>query len=259
MHPHAYTTLAAMEPLGWYYQARARSLTRLVARYAASPGKRTRILDVGCGTGGTAQALCQFGQVTGIEPSGLAISLLAKRYPELRVVQGTVADLSTLVAPGSFDLATIMGVLYHRGVADPAAALGEVNRALAPGGWLVWNEGVYPILARTHDQFVHAGRRFRPRQMHRLLAEQGFSVRFASHLLAWGFPIALALGMLHRAKRALFRARSYDAHVSDDRPLARPLNALLRELTYFEWACSLRRLKMPFGVSYLAIAQKAAA
>jgi SAM-dependent methyltransferase len=257
MHPQAYATLTAVESSGWYYQARARCLRRLVARFCAADGQSLRILDVGCGTGGTSQALCRFGDVTGLEPSALAVELLHKRYPDMRVLQGSVDDLQSLVEPGSFDLATILGVLYHRCVADPAAALRQVHRALAGGGWLVWNEAVHPILARSHDEFVDAGRRFRPREMHALLAGAGFSVRLASHLVGWGFPIGLGLGVLHRAGRRLFGRRSFERHVSDDRPLPRPLNALLRELTYFEWRCTLGRLKMPLGVSYLAIAQKA--
>jgi hypothetical protein len=62
--------------------------------------------------------------------------------------------------------------------------------------------------------------------------------------------------MLHRTRRALSVAHPADNHISDDRPLPKPINALLREITYFEWACSRLRLKLPFGVSYLAIAAK---
>lgn len=258
MHPRAYTSLAALEEVGWYYQARARCLTRLIERYVSTQRGPLRILDVGCGTGGTSHALCRFGKVTGIEPSTQAIELLRARYPGIEVMQGTVDELSTLVRPESFDLATVMGVLYHRQVLDPAEALAKIHAALAPGGWLVWNEGVYPLLAREHDEFVEAGRRFRPKQMCRLLESQGFRVRFGSHLLAWGFPIALSLAMLHRAQRWMQPAPNFDDHVSDDRPLPVALNALLREVTYFEWACSLHHLKLPWGVSYLVIAQKAA-
>jgi hypothetical protein len=128
---------------------------------------------------------------------------------------------------------------------------------LKPGGWLIWNEGVYPILARTHDEFVEAGRRFRPSEMRARLAGAGFRVRFASHLLGWAFPIGLGLALAHRARCALSGKRDYTAHVSDDRPLPRMVNSALRELTYWEWACSTRRLKMPCGVAYLAIAQVA--
>ncbi len=256
MHPDAYTSLAAMEQVGWYYQARARCLQRLVERFVAPDGRPLEILDVGCGTGGTSAALVRFGHVVGLEPSDLALRLLKERHPELDVVPGGVADVDALFSAERFDLATIMGVLYHRNVTDPAESLRKVQRVLRPGGWLIWNEGVYPMLARTHDEFVEAGRRFRPREMGALLDEAGFRVRFASHLLGWAFPVALALALSHRARRALFGPRKYDDHVSDDRPQPRVVNALLRELTYLEWACSLRHLKAPVGVAYLAIAQK---
>jgi SAM-dependent methyltransferase len=258
MHSHAYTTLAATESVGWYYQARARCLERLIERFVSPKAANLKILDVGCGTGGTSNALRRFGHVTGLEPSALAIELLHDRYPDIDVVQGTAGEITSLLEPDTFDLATIMGVLYHRDVADPASALGQVNRVLKPGGWIVWNEAVYPILWRNHDDFVEAGRRFYPREMRLLLEEQGFTVRFASHLLAWGFPIGLTLAMFHRAKRLFSRPGRYEDHVSDDRPLPSILNATLRELTYFEWACSLRNLKVPFGVSYLMIAQRTA-
>jgi SAM-dependent methyltransferase len=257
MHPDAYTSLAAMEDVGWYYQARARCVQRLVERYVARDGRPLEILDVGCGTGGTSSTLCHFGRVTGVEPSELAIQLLKQRHDPINVVQGTVDQIDTLLPRSSFDLATIMGVLYHRDVADPAAALGKVGRALKPGGWLIWNEGVYPILARTHDEFVEAGRRFRPSEMRALLASTGFRLEFASHLLGWAFPIGLGLALSYRARRALTRGRDYTAHVSDDRPLPRWANLALRELTYFEWACAMRHIKMPCGVAYLAIAQVA--
>lgn len=273
MHPQAYATLATMEPVGWYYQARARCLARLIGRFVAPDGGKLDILDVGCGTGGTSTSLGRFGHVTGLEPSPMAIALLKARYPHLDVVPGGVADIDALLAPASFDLATIMGVLYHRDVADPAGALRQVNRVLRPDGWIVWNEAVYPILARAHDELVQAGRRFHPRAMRTLLEAEGFRVRFGSHLLGWGFPFGLALAMMHRAKRWVLRGRrdddpgcddascddaSCDDASRDDRPLPRLLNALLRELTYFEWACSLAHLKVPCGVSYLVIAQKQA-
>lgn len=256
MRPSFHTALAEIEPVGWYYQARMRCLRRLIERFAAPGAAKLEILDVGCGTGGTANSLRRFGHVTGLEPSSVAIELLKARYPDLEVVQGAVENISSLLKPASFDMATILGVLYHRDVADPALALHQVSHALKPGGWIVWNDAVYPILARAHDDFVETGRRFRPREMHALLEAEGFKVRFASHLVGWGFPIALVLAMLHRARQWVFRPRRDNDQLCDDRPLPPLLNTMLREVTYFEWACSLRHIKLPFGVSYLMIAQK---
>ncbi len=258
MHPRAYTTLAATEDNGWYYQARARCLVRLVERFVAADKQPLEILDVGCGTGGTSSVLCRFGRVTGLEPSSIAIELLRQRAAPVRVVQGAVDDAATLLDADAFDLATIMGVLYHQNVVDPGHALQQVARTLKPGGWLVWNEAVYSILRREHDDFVETGRRFTPRQMKALLEQAGFSVHFSSHLLAWGFPVGMALGVLHRIRRRVAGSRAYDEHVSDDRPLPPLLNATLRELTFLEWACALRHIKAPFGVSYLILARKSA-
>lgn len=259
MKPQAYTTLAENEKQGWYYRARIRMLETLIERFIQPGGANLQILDVGCGTGGTSMALTRFGQVVGVEPSSLAIELLKKNYPKLHVVQGDTQRLSELVPREAFDLATIMGVLVSRAVGDPRAALRNVAAAVKPGGWVIWNEAVYPILMRQHDDFVEVQRRFYPSQMRQLLADSGFEVRHGSHVLGWGFPPALALALMYRLKRWLFRIDdlSEDAETSDDRPLPAALNRLLGQLTYWEWSGSLRGLKLPLGVSYLVIAQKA--
>ena len=256
MHPDAYTSLAANEQQGWYYQARVRCVGRLIERYVAGDRGRLDILDVGCGTGGTSQSLRRFGRVTGIEPAAQAIELLKSRYPDLDVLQGSADQIGELLPPGSFDLATIMGVLYHRAVIEPANALAQVNGALRGGGWLIWNEGVHPILARAHDEFVESGRRFRPREMRALGRVAGLSGprRGAPGSLGLSDCLVVVAGPAPQAT-AVFRA-DYSGHVSDDRPLPAIVNATLRELTYREWSCAQHGAKLPFGVSYLLIAQK---
>ena len=258
MKPQAYTTLAENEKEGWYYRARIRMVSTLVERFIQPQRPDLNILDVGCGTGGTSMALTRFGNVLGVEPSDLALKLLKKNYPELRVVQGDTQRLPHLVPRASFDLATIMGVLVSRAVPDPLAALKNVATAVKPGGWIIWNEATYPLLTRQHDDFVDVERRFYPSQMRKYLEESGFEVRHASHVLGWGFAPALALALVYRLKRWLFRIEdpSEEADTSDDRPLPDFLNRLLGGLTYLEWSASLKGIKAPLGVAYLAIAQK---
>jgi len=262
MHPNAYRTLAQNEEQGWYYEARRRAVAALVERYVrgekAGPRKPLNVVDVGCGTGGTTAFLRQFGHVTGVEPSPLAIDLLRERYPDLPVIEGKVDELSKLLPAHEFDLATIMGVLYCANVADPLAALKNVRRALRPGGWLIWSDAAYPFLARQHDRFVNAGRRFYPRQMKQLLTDAGFEVVDGSHMLAWGFPIALALATAYRVRSWFQRSESLAEvqDTSDDRPLPGWINRLLTNVTVAEWQLSSKRLMLPMGVSYLVIARK---
>src|SRR5262249_13568514 len=131
---------AATESAGWYYQAKSRCLQRLIERYVAADGKPLEILDVGCGTGGTSNALRRFGNVTGVERSPLAIELLKARYPDLHVIEGTVGQSPLPLEPASFDLATIGAVFYHRNTTDPAAAVRHVGSVLKPDGWIVWSQ-----------------------------------------------------------------------------------------------------------------------
>jgi SAM-dependent methyltransferase len=258
MQPNAYRALAQNEPQGWYYHARVRAVKTLVRKFLPR-ASGLEILDVGCGTGGTSHALEELGCVTGLEPSALAVEILHANYPHLRVVPGSVDDVPELFNKQSFDLATIMGVLYHVNVIDPVVSLANIRQAIKPGGWIVWNEAVYPWLARQHDDFVHAGRRFYPRQMHRMLAQAGFEVRFGSHLLAWAFPVAAGLAIANRARQFLSSVLPLKpaADPADDRHLPTCLNWALGQLTYAEWYAALKMAKLPFGVSYLVIAQNA--
>jgi len=258
VNPNAYRSMAREETRNWYYRARGRAIRELLGRYVCPEVADPKILDVGCGTGGTAVLLAEYGDVTGVEPSELAIQLCHESYPRLRVLQGAVQDLAALVPAGAFDLATVLGVLCHKDVPDPLCGLRAIGRCLRPGGWLVWGDCVYPCLSREHDEFVGAARRFYPRQMHRLLTEAGFRVLASAHLLGWAFPLALGLAAVHRLRRRFGRNGQAVAErqSTDDRPLPGPLNAALEAITYWEWRLSLAGLNIPLGVSRLILARK---
>jgi SAM-dependent methyltransferase len=259
MKAEAYGQMAEQERGNWYYRARALAIETLIRRFVRPDNARRelRILDVGCGTGGTTIRLASFGPVLGIEPSANALEILKANYPSLAVQQGRVQDLPRLLPRAEFDLVTVLGVLYHRQVADPQAALVAIRRVVRDEGWILWNECVYPCLARGHDELVEGGRRFYPAEMHRLLREAGFDVVFSSHFLGWGFPVAWLLAAGHRLRRrfGLNAVGGKCPSAGDDRPLPSWLNALLYRGTYQEWRASLWGLKVPCGVSRLILAR----
>ena len=83
-------------------------------------------MDAGGGTGGFAVPLAEAGhQVTVVDPSPDSLAALQRRAAErsldVAAVQGDLADLADLVAPGSADLVLCHSVLEV--VDDPAAAL----------------------------------------------------------------------------------------------------------------------------------------
>ncbi len=256
MEPHVYKRLVEMEQTGWYYVARRDAIKDLVVRFIAPESRQLKILDVGCGTGGNTNFLANFGDVTGLEPSNLAIRLLMERYPHLKVVKGSAEEIPAKFQGQTFDLCTILGVLYHRGVSDPARVIRDVSAALKDGGWLIWSESVYPFLTRQLDEETHGARRFYPGQMCSFLTESGFKIRFKAHLVSWGFPISLALAFLYRSRKDSNIKRDNEDEAPEMKIQNSYINSLLYAIARLEWKLSLNIYPPPFGVSYLILAQK---
>ena len=118
---------------------RRRGLVR--SSLAAAPGER--ILDVGCGPGFFCAELQEqvgsAGSVVGVDSSPAMLALAARRCEGRKSVKLHEADATSLpVADASFDGAVCVQVLEY--VADVPAGLGELYRALRPGGRaVVWD------------------------------------------------------------------------------------------------------------------------
>jgi SAM-dependent methyltransferase len=104
-------------------------------------GAGDRVLDIGCGIGGTpatlAQAVGPGGTVVGIDPLSAAIERMRSdptRPPNVSFEHGD-AEVYPF-APASFDAAfSRFGVMFF---VDPVAAFANIRRALRPGGRLAF-------------------------------------------------------------------------------------------------------------------------
>lgn len=95
-----------------------------------------RVLDVGCGRGGTASWFQRegWGDVVAIDTDADSIDYARKTYPQLRFHACDVADLGRLALP-PVDLAYLFSSFYA--FADQQAALGAIRDACREGGSLV--------------------------------------------------------------------------------------------------------------------------
>jgi len=112
----------------FFHRNRARVVRRLIARYATPDAP---ILDAGCGTGLNLRHLPPGSTGIDINPRNLA--LIRERLPQHHVVEGDIEAMP--FADGAFGTVLCTEVLEH--VPDPAAALREFGRVLAPGGVLI--------------------------------------------------------------------------------------------------------------------------
>lgn len=126
-------------PAGWTPERRARY------RWAAGVASGARVLDVGCGDGyGTAELATPGGEAIGIDVSPPLVA--AARESHGNRAGFRVADMRRLpFDEASFDLVVCFEALEE--VGEPAVALDEMHRVLAPTGSLIVsaaNPAVYP-------------------------------------------------------------------------------------------------------------------
>ncbi len=119
-------------------------LTRRALTFCDLPAG-ARVIDIGCGTGVTAHHLrrhCRL-EAFGLDRSSGMLGQARQRDPGLPLVQG----IATRLPFGDRRVAAVMCECVLSLVEDPAAALREFNRVLAPGGLLV----VADVYARAPD------------------------------------------------------------------------------------------------------------
>jgi SAM-dependent methyltransferase len=152
--------------------ARARFFCKLLANEGVL-GRTSRVLDVGAGDGYVARELAA------AMPGGIEVICLDTHYSEqhLRKLEQEVGGTScvhfTREAPkGLFDLILLLDVIEH--VSDDRALLaGLLRDKLRHGATVLVSVPAWQALYTRHDLFLGHYRRYRPAELHRLLAQVG--------------------------------------------------------------------------------------
>lgn len=209
-----------------------------------------RILDAGCGTGGTLQALkdAGFTRLEGFDLNPPALFFSKQRGLD-HVKIGSITEIPY---PGcSFDLAISNDVLNDAGTPNEAQALAELYRVLRPGGRVFLNLPAFSFLRSEHDRATDVARRYTKPEITRKLEEAGFVVRRVTYWNMLLFPVVLALRVFRREDEDdLVKPARSDILVPPE-----PFNALLTAVYAIERRL-IRRFNLPFGSSVAVVAVK---
>ena len=209
----------------------------------AAPRAGERIIDVGCGCGGTSMALASrvapTGFVLGVDISGPMLSRARQLAPKGLPVDFVLADATVYpFDPGHFGLlVSRFGVMFF---AEPAVSFANLHRALRPSGRMAfacWREprenpwmmaplqAIYQHVPKLPPQgpedpgpFAFASEE----RVHRILGDAGFQ-KIEMEPVALAFDIAIGRG-LDAAVQAAMQigpgSRALDGHPPETRAAA---------------------------------------
>ncbi|MHB8997421.1 MAG: class I SAM-dependent methyltransferase [Armatimonadota bacterium] len=243
MKTRDYQELYDLEESYWWFVGRRLLVRQMVEHYAGPSG--LRLLDAGCGTGGTLSRMAGLGDLHGFDYSEFALAFCRQRGFSL-LASGDLTALPYRTA--AFDVVLSCDVLEH--VDDDHLGLAEMVRTLRPGGHLVLTLPAHAFLWSEHDEALAHRRRYSASQVREMLEEAGLEVVKLSPVVTVAFLPILLFRLLQR-----LRPHAADEPKTDLRQLPRPLNNLLIGVLRLEnWL--LRRLNLPVGTSLVAVATK---
>lgn len=221
-----------------------RGVFHLLLDGALSGVASPRLLDVGCGTGVAMEEFARFGSISGLDLAHEALRYVKMRDPAFAVVQGDLARLP--IASGSLDAILAFDVIEH--LADDAAAIQEMRRALRPGGVVLLNVPAFSSLWSEKDTANHHLRRYTRSSLKSVVGRAGLMVERLTYTNATLFPAIWCFRRLQRLARRPWNSKAeYHPHAG--------VNSLLLGVLRMERGL-LRLVDLPFGTSVTCLARR---
>lgn len=239
MEDRLYPQMHRVEKEHWWFAAK-RSIVLHLLTTRVHTSSRTRVLDVGCGTGAILEEFSRRYEAFGIDPSQQAVDFCRQRGLT-NVWAGLLADFPP---DKPYDLITMMDVVEH--VEDDRGLLMEARRRLAPGGHLLITVPAFQWLWSHHDVALHHQRRYTRATLAPVVTGAGFTIEHLTYFNTLLFPLAVGRRFVQKLT---------GGETMDDLEIPSPgMNKLLR--TVFEMETPvLSSYSLPFGLSLLCLAR----
>jgi SAM-dependent methyltransferase len=244
MNPAAYLEMAETESRHWWFLGRRAIISTMMERLVLP--KHSRILEIGCGTGGNLPMLGAFGDVSAVEMDGTAREIAARKTAHRYDIRAGRCPDEIPFQGQRFDLICMFDVLEH--VDQDTETLIATRRLLAENGRMLITVPAYQWLWSAHDQFLHHKRRYSATELRQKAIAAGLRPVKLSYFNTILFPLA---AIVRLKGKLLGNASTAGSSV----PPA-SINRLFRSVFAAE-RFLLRRFNLPFGVSLLCVLEAA--
>ncbi len=246
MEPNQYRYMFEVEDRHWWYVGNHENFLGTLQRQNLLKDGIS-VLDAGCGTGKWLEILKFANDIaeTGMDYQPLALELAGTRG-KLNLMTG---DVNQKTFPdATFDLVTSFDVICNSNV-DDAMAIRNFYACLKEEGHLLLTVPAYRFLLSKHDALVHQNKRYRRKQIKKLMENNGFAIVTLTYCVSLLFPLALVKRIIGN----LFLP--VDAEHNEVKMPAPWINMLFLFIMRIEnfW---LRYMAAPFGLSVMVLAKK---
>lgn len=235
--------MAEHEQTYWWHLGRLKIINTYVTS-ATGKNKSPKLLNVGCGTGGTIAVLETFGRVDNVDISDDAIRYMKNNgYKRLTKVEGIKLPFKA----GSYNIIGAFDVLEH--IDDQIGALKEWRRVLKQGGSAVITVPAYQWLWSEHDVSLHHKRRYTTKSLAAAAEGSGLVVEKVSYAIAFSLPLVVGFRYINK-----LTGKKHDSETSY-------VNVPSWMNKLFTWILGIeaklhKYISLPFGTSVVAILRK---
>jgi len=245
MRKNIYQKFYDIEETNWWFKGMHDLLLDLISANLKFHVK-SKLLDIGCGTGLWPKYLSRFGNVYCLDNSREAIKFCAARNLN-KLIVGQAEELP--YKDECFDFVSAIGVVEH--LDDDQLLLREINRILKPGGYMVLLTSAFDFLWSAHDDLVHHKKRYRKKTIETLLIQAELESLKISYVNSILFPGIAGIRIIQK----LINWIPAKNDVTKIFTVSEFLNNLLFKILRLE-SSLLKHMCFPFGVGIVALAQK---
>lgn len=242
MDPSAYSEMAEIENEHWWFRGRRAIVSSLLGSLPLPKG--SRILEVGCGTGGNLDMLNHFGEVCAFEMSESARQIAQKKTASQYDIRSGYCPHAIPFVEKTFDLICLFDVLEH--IEEDTETLSALRSLLNKDGFIFLTVPAYQWMFGPHDVFLHHRRRYTRSQLSAVARSAGLKPVKLTYINTVLFPLAVV---------ARLKDKITQSKIATGANLPSPLiNAIFYQLFALEKVL-LRLINLPFGVSIVGIFQ----
>jgi ubiquinone/menaquinone biosynthesis C-methylase UbiE len=231
----------------WWFIVRKKILLQILQKQLLGSTKKLNILNVGAATGASSIWLGQFGNVVSVEYDSTFFKYLQQQ--QITAVQASIEALP--FTDNSFDIVCAFDVIEH--VENDSKAMAELYRVCNTNGIISITVPAFITLWSMHDVANGHKRRYTKNTFTTLLSTlPNYTIQYQTYfnsLLFLPIYIIRQLEKLYRKKDNIVASdfAYYNMHPT--------LNSLFKKIFSTELFL-LKYIKLPIGVSYLAIISK---